>query len=246
MAFHGILECFHSADKWFGGVTCTNGAGSARTGPYAAYTDEQMQEVRREEQRIAARIGRYGAMVQLDFPSRVVKDPSDRSLAADLGKILTMARPDVVYTHNPADKHETHIAVLVPLLQALRAMPPGERPARLLGCEVWRDLDWMPDDRKVALDVSGNEPLASALNGVFDSQIEGGKRYDLAIMGRRRANATFFASHATDESGMLSFAMDLTPLLEDDTKDLTDFVLSQIDAFREDVRRKLESRQGCG
>ena len=30
MAFHGILQCFHSETDWFGGVTCTNGSGSAR------------------------------------------------------------------------------------------------------------------------------------------------------------------------------------------------------------------------
>jgi LmbE family N-acetylglucosaminyl deacetylase len=34
MAFHGILACFRMRDdRWFGGVTCTNGAGSSRTGP---------------------------------------------------------------------------------------------------------------------------------------------------------------------------------------------------------------------
>src|SRR5689334_17330481 len=39
MGFHGILNCFARADKWFGGVTCTNGSGSSRTGPYADCTD---------------------------------------------------------------------------------------------------------------------------------------------------------------------------------------------------------------
>ena len=27
MAFHGILACFARDDQWFGGVTCTDGAG---------------------------------------------------------------------------------------------------------------------------------------------------------------------------------------------------------------------------
>ena len=31
MAFHGVLTCYHSDTQWFGGVTCTNGGGSART-----------------------------------------------------------------------------------------------------------------------------------------------------------------------------------------------------------------------
>jgi len=39
------------------------------------------------------------------------------------------------------------------------------------------------------------ENLQFALLGVFESQIAGGKRYDLALMGRRRANATYFESH---------------------------------------------------
>src|ERR1700676_5759247 len=65
MAFHGILQCFHSDTEWFGGVTCTNGSGSARTGPYADFTDAQMMEVRRREQNVAAMIGRYGLMLQL-------------------------------------------------------------------------------------------------------------------------------------------------------------------------------------
>ena len=138
-------------------------------------------------------------MIQLDYPSKVVKDPTDTALRDDLAAILAATRPRVVYTHNPADKHETHIAVVVPVIQAIRALPRGLRPERVHGCEVWRDLDWMPDAEKVAHDLSGHEHLAAALNGIFDSQIAGGKRYDLATLGRRRANATFFESHATDE-----------------------------------------------
>src|SRR2546423_15305034 len=68
MAFHGILNCFASEEKWFGGVTCTNGSGSARTGPYASFTDAEMMAIRRREQNTAATIGGYGGMVQQDFP----------------------------------------------------------------------------------------------------------------------------------------------------------------------------------
>ena len=35
MALHGILACQGQSDRWFCGVTCTNGAGSARTGHLA-------------------------------------------------------------------------------------------------------------------------------------------------------------------------------------------------------------------
>ena len=54
MALEGILACFGNPEKWFMAVIVTNGAGSPRSGPYAAYTDEQMQAVRRTEQKKAA------------------------------------------------------------------------------------------------------------------------------------------------------------------------------------------------
>ncbi len=41
----------------------------------------------------------------------------------------------------------------------------------------------LPDEDKVAFDLSAQENLQMALLGVFDSQISGGKRYDLATMG---------------------------------------------------------------
>ena len=244
MAFHGILACCHSREKWFGGVTCTDGAGSSRAGDYADFTDEQMQQVRIREQDAAAVVGNYGAMIQLGYPSSAVKSSSDPSLKNDLLQILSAARPDVVYTHNPADKHDTHIGVFAATIQALREMPAAERPKSVCGCEVWRGLDWMMDDEKVAHNVAAHENLAAALNGVFDSQIAGGKRYDLATLGRRRANATFFESHAVDESESVSFAMDLTPLVADPSLDIAEYVLGFIRRFEADVRNKLTRRLG--
>ena len=58
MAQSGISDCLGQKGKAFGGVVVTNGAGSPRTGSFASYTDAQMLDVRREEQREAARLGR--------------------------------------------------------------------------------------------------------------------------------------------------------------------------------------------
>jgi hypothetical protein len=121
----------------------------------------------------------------------------------------------------------------------MRAMPHDQRPKQVIGCEVWRNLDWLPDDAKVLMDVSGRDNLAAALNGVFDSQIAGGKRYDLATLGRRAANATFFDSHATDAATQLVFGIDLTPLVADESLDIADYVCGFIDQFKADVRQKL-------
>ena len=244
MAFHGIQECFAHKSKWFGGVTCTNGSGSARAGKYKTFSDQQMIAVRRREQNQAAKLGKYGVMMQLDFPSRVVKSATDTALKDDLKKILAATKPEIVYTHNLADKHDTHIGVVVAVIQALRELPRSSRPKKVIGCEVWRNLDWLADAAKVVMDVSGHDKLAAKLNGVFDSQIAGGKRYDLATLGRRSANATFFDSHATDTATQLIFGMDLTPIVADESTDLADYATGFIDQFRDDVKTKLKKRLG--
>ncbi len=66
------------------------------------------------------------------------------------------------------------------------------------------------------LDVSHHANLAAALLGVFDSQISGGKRYDLATAGRRLANATYFDARSADKCTAIDWAVDLTPPIEDE------------------------------
>ncbi len=239
MAFHGIAACFDRPDLWFGAVTCTNGGGSPRAGEYAAFTDGEMAALRRREQEEAAVVGGYGALVQLDYTSAEVKDAGTSRLKDDLATILGAARPDVLYTHNPADKHDTHVAVALAAVAAVRTVPGKNRPRLMYGCEVWRSLDWMADADKIALDVGARESLATALTAVYDSQVAGGKRYDLAAAGRRRANATYFESHGTDSAEGLWFAMDLTPLVRDDSLDVLEFVLAHIDRFRRDVADRI-------
>jgi LmbE family N-acetylglucosaminyl deacetylase len=241
MAYHGIAECFGQKDKWFSGVVATNGAGSPRNGIYGSYTDLEMQKVRLIEQRKAAYVGDYACQVQLGYTSAQVKNASETNLVDDLVKILRAAKPEVVYLHNPADKHDTHIGVLLRSVAALRAVRESVRPQKVYGCEVWRNLDWLSDDEKQVLPSSARPNIAAALVGVFDSQISGGKRYDLATAGRRVANATYFASHGTDQETALSFAMDLTPLVEDPGLSITQYVLAFVDNFRKDVERRLTS-----
>lgn len=240
MAVHGILECFLKPDAWFGGITCTDGAGSARSGPYAAFTDKQMKAVRLQEQRKAATIGEYAFIAQLGLPSSDTKDPAKRaSLVDTLANLIAEARPEVIYTHNPLDKHATHVGVTIAVVEAIRRIPEKARPRRLLGCEVWRDLDWLPDSRKIVLDAGAHPNLVAALNGVFDSQITGGKRYDRAILGRRQANATFLDSHAIDTSTEVTFALDMGELIQEDGPDIKDYVEDLINAFHRDAESLL-------
>ena len=238
-AYPAVAECYGRTDKFFTGVVMTNGAGSARTGKYGHVTDAQMQEIRKQEQRTAATLGKFNLQLQLSHPSSDVKQSGNAAVAADLAAIFGGCRPAVVYLHQPADKHDTHVGCFLRCIEAIRALPRDRRPARVLGVEGWRNLDWLADTDKVAMDASAMPELAEKLVAVFDSQIAGGKRYDLAAMGRRLSNATFFASHATDTTNAISFAMDLTPLVQDDTLGVADFTLRHIDNLRADVAGRL-------
>jgi len=239
MAHHGILSCFGRADRWFAGVTVTDGAGSPRGALYADYTDEQMREVRNVEETKAAVIGDYTAAILLDYPSKVAKDPDETAIIEELTAIIATANPDVVYTHNLADKHDTHVAVALRTIEAIGRLDPEDRPTALYGCEVWRDLDWMADDDKVAFNVTDHGNLAAALMGVYDSQVSGGKRYDLATEGRRLAHATFSESHAVDAAQALIYAMDLTPLISDDDLDPMGHVIAHLDRLQMDIAARV-------
>ncbi len=237
MAYDGILKCRASDTLHFTAVVIGDGAGSPRCGRYAAMTDGEMAAVRKKEQMRAADIGRYNALVFLNMPSAKIKDASDGEAEALLYEIVKLTTPDVVYTHNPADKHDTHVAAFLRLLAALRRS--GLMPA-LYGCEVWRSLDWLPDEEKVSFNVGGDPELELSLLRAFDSQIAGGKKYDDAVIGRRRANATFSESHGVDEAEEVSFAVDMTPLLADPEMSVSDFICSHIDKLRRDVSDRLE------
>ena len=235
MAAQPIIECFQQKDEWFTGVVVTDGRGSPRNSIYETYSDDEMRLVRFKEQRKAAIVGEFAAQVMLDYPSKIIKDASKVEPVDDIVAILRATKPKVVYTHNLADKHDTHVGVALRVIEALRKLDPAERPERCVGCEVWRALDWMADSDKVKMDLSRHENLQAALLGVFDSQIVGGKRYDLASMGRRRANATYFESHGVDETTGLSYGMELTPLMNDASLKPADFVREFIQRFENEV-----------
>jgi LmbE family N-acetylglucosaminyl deacetylase len=239
MAANPIVECFQQKDKWFTGVVVTDGRGSPRNGLYEQYSDDEMRLVRFKEQRKAAYVGEFAAQILLDIPSRIIKDASRQEPVDDILAILGATKPQIVYTHNLADKHDTHVGVALRVIEALRKLEPAERPERVVGCEVWRALDWMVDTDKLMMDLSDHENLQFALLGVFDSQIAGGKRYDLASMGRRRANATYFESHGVDNTTGLSYGMDMTPLMNDASLDPAEFVGGFIQRFANDVQQRI-------
>ncbi|MEZ5978425.1 MAG: PIG-L family deacetylase [Planctomycetota bacterium] len=242
IGLHGILSAF-DGEPSFGAVVVTDGAGSPRGGPYADVDDATMCTIRREEQRRAALVGRYALCVQLAHPSAAVRDPSNGDSTRDLVSILRATAPRTVYLHAPTDRHETHVAVCVRTLEALRRVDRESggrvRPERVLGVEGWGDLDWLAAQDRVALDVGARPHLVAALVGVFDSQIEGGKRYDLAMRARHVANATFGAPREVDRCVALALAVDLTAVARDGGPDVRALVDGLLERSAQGVRERL-------
>jgi len=233
LAIHGILAARAQSGRSFTGVVVTDGAGSPGAGP----DRDELRAVRRRAQKEAALLGRYGCVALLDHTSEGVKGADASAVVADLVTLLRATRPEVVYTHALTDRHETHVAVALRLLAACQSLAPEERPARVLGCEVWRDLDWLAPSDKVLLPLDEEEALQSALIAVFASQIGAGKQYDRAVLGRRHAHAVFSESHAVDRHERVAFAMDLTPLVHGG--DPRAYVAALLQRFESEVLEKM-------
>ena len=238
MAFPGICACRGQKNLRFTGVVATDGAGSP-----SKLSGPELLETRTQEQNQAADLGGYAAVIQLAHSSTEVRGAGRKALTADLLPILQAARPKVLYLHNPADRHETHVAVLLASLAALRQIPVADRPAEIYGCEVWGDLDWVPADKVVRLPCPAPADFGPSLLRVFRSQVDG-KRYDLAAAGRRRAQATFADAYTPDQAEEVVLALDLKPLLENPQPHLAEFVSSLTGEFQKqtlDRIRRLES-----
>jgi LmbE family N-acetylglucosaminyl deacetylase len=244
MAFDVISQCFDNPHEFFTAVILADGAGSPRQGEYAAMSAQELVRIRNEEQKEAARLGDYGALVMLGYSSRDVKNPDETCVEKSLTDVLKWAKPDYLYTHNPFDTHDTHVAVLLKTLDALRKMSADYRPEKLYGCEVWRSLDWLVPEDRVALDVSSRPELALKLLSVFESQLNIGKRYDLAVLGRRQANATFDNHGRSDDTEAINYAIDLTPLIENPGWDLEVFIKKYLNRFEDDVLDRIKRLGG--
>lgn len=234
------------ATRSYAGVVVADGADSPRAGAFANMSRAEMTRVRREEQKRAAKLGEYAALVLLGYASADVKQ--ERALHAplvdDLVAILDATRPEAVFTHNPCDTHDTHVAVLAHVIAAARRLPKDARPRALYGCEVWGALDWLDASDRVAFDVSAFVDLGVELVGVFESQIAGGKRYDEAALARRRANATFLDARQVDGHTATELAMDLSALVHDASIDVHDFAMSLLERRRATASTRI--RRFCG
>jgi hypothetical protein len=141
--------------------------------------------------------------------------------------------------HNPADRHATHVAVCLHAIEALRRLDRNHWPTKIFGVEVWRSLDWVSSDKRLILDVSDADDLQQRLLGSYKSQLEGGKRYDVAIRARNIANATFSSERAVDAVLQGSYALDLKPLIRDRDLTVSSYVTSLVEGMTTEIQSNL-------
>lgn len=242
MSLAPIARGIRTPASGFAGVVVTTGAGCPRAGVYSQMKDGAMARLRRDEQRKAAVLGRYALLVQLGHPAAAARESRPGSVDDDLEVVLRRLRPREVFTHDLADRHPTHVGVALKVVAAARRLPRDLRPARLVGCEVWRSLDWLCTSARVGMPFNGAAGLGKALLGVFKSQIAS-RRYDLGVPGRLRANSVFSDEPAPRGQG-LALGMDLTPLLLDDALSPRSLMERYLKAFRLDVLGRMDKLVG--
>jgi len=241
MAYHGIAHCFESEQSIFSGITVTDGVGSPQN-ETERLDQEKLRTTRQKEQKEAAELGRYGFMAQLDYSSSGIKGCDREQATEEIFQILKAAQPEVVYLHQPGDKHPTHLAVLAASVAAIKRLPPEQRPQKVYGCEVWRDLDWLPDDQKIYLPTDRYPKLAHDLIELFQSQISAGVAYHHGTLGRRSANATFADPHFVKKGDSFTLAVELMPVINDEIT-LQDLALREVERFRHEVESSWEALQ---
>jgi len=239
MAYEAIKRGYRSRKYSFACVVATNGTHCPKSGMYETYTDKGMEITRRKEAKKAAEIGRYNSVYFLKYESEEMKDVENNDIINDIAEIIKELHPRVIYTHSLIDKHPTNVSTAIKVIYAIRSLPKSLQPKQVFGCEEYGDLDWVKGKRKVAFNISKNEKLQRSLINVYKSQIES-KDFVRSSIGRRLSNATFDNYSTPDKRKMLSYALDLTPLIRKSDASIKKYVLSLALDLYEDLSDSMD------
>ncbi len=223
----------------FLGVVVSDGSGSTRGEAFKDLSPAAFAEVRKREQREAATWASYSGVIQLNHSSALIRQAKAEKLESDFLEIFGNGKIETVFTHSPFDRHPTHRALCVHLLRALQKLPKSRRPKKVIGCEVWRSLDWIPASKKIIFPVSSSESQMKTLFDLYQSQIVGAKNYTQAVIGRKRSNATFSESHLADNSAFAEYGIDLTAVATGKIT-LQKYAQQMLDLFQQEILKELK------
>jgi LmbE family N-acetylglucosaminyl deacetylase len=223
----------------FFGMILSNGSGSKRGKAFESFSDSDFIELRRREQRESAGISGFTGVLQFSYPSAQVKRKSFAKLQTEVAALLAAAPVEAVFTHSPFDRHDTHRAVCFHVLSAIQSLPRARRPKKVIGCEVWRSLDWLPEKYRKIFPICTTEPQMRRLFSVYQSQILGAKNYVDAVIGRKRSHATFSESHERDAADFCEIGVDLSPVALG-KRSLNQFCDEVLQEFQKEIRQELK------
>ncbi len=223
------------ADKQFFAVIVTHGA--TMKDDVSKY-NKTIHE-RACEQASAAALGQYLGYSMLGYDSTDILT-YNTDLIDDLTTLLLKLKPETIYTHCLSDKHSTHVAVAYHVIRALQLLPIANKPTRVYGCEVWRDLDWVDDADKVLIDTSDSQDLQYKLLQCFTSQTTS-KDYPKAVIARQNAHAVFQDAYASKTQDGVLIAIDLTLLIYRKKEHIKPFIERQINTFKDDVITRINT-----
>ena len=228
MAIDGIQRGYRAAKYTFSCIVTTDGADSERTGKFAKATDEKMAEVAISEQKKAATIGRYNSVYFMNYSSEETRDQDNEDIVNEYIEIIKELKPRIIYTHSILDRHPTHVAVAIKVINALRTMKKSEQPKVLYGCESERDLDWLDQSKVVTFDVSKNMRLQRQLISAHKSA-NMSRDYVNACIGRRLVNAVFNRDEKKKNAKLTAKAINMTTLLRRKDYPIKRFAMSFVD-----------------
>jgi LmbE family N-acetylglucosaminyl deacetylase len=223
-----IAALRHSNEQYVTGIVTTDGARAPRSGKYADYTDPQMAAERIVEQNKAAELGNFGVF-QLGHPTpsvlaRTGEGSEFETLVQEIQAVIMRTKPEIIYVHSPLDGHPTHNATTAATFEALKRLPPEfEMPKQIIGCEVWRGLDWLPNTKDYPLtqkllctiDMSGAVDCFKEIIACHQTQIVGGTDYERTVVSRWQANVMANPHKTTvDAPQYIALGLDLTEFVQ--------------------------------
>jgi len=226
----------HAGDNWLG-PECNH-----PHLPADRDSDQNLVQVRVQEQIQASQTGNYNALVMLGHSSKRVRRPASQLPLNDLIQILELTHPHTIYTHNPADRHPTHVGAFQLALESIRHLNANEQPTQFYGAEFWGSLDWVDPHQRISFDCSQDQDLQDKLLRVFSSQ-NAAKDYPQGLLGRRKANATLLNSHQADQHEAVVYALDLLPLLDNPDLQPGTYLAPLLDEFKSSVISRLKKEE---
>lgn len=228
MAIDGIQRGYRASKYTFACVVTTDGADSERSGRYARVTDQKMTSVVMEEQKKAAMIGRYHAVYFMNYTSEDARNQENEDIVEDYVNIIKELKPRIVYTHSLLDRHPTHVAVAIKVINACRQMKRADQPKVLYGCESERNLDWVDPSKVVTFNVSKNLRLQRQLISVHKSA-NMSRDYVNAAIGRRVVNAVFNRDEKKKNAKLTTKAINMSTLLRRKEFPIKRYAMSFVD-----------------